>query len=145
MRCIASFIFQRPKNKHLAASAAMCAHTQVPAVCLQVMRCLSREPHARPTADQLLQSWDHTFDNMVSQGTDWNTSKQQLHAVSGASAPSHTSDGRSGENAVLGNRVVTRAGMPGRLSPRPVCTTVYATDDKSNVAPQQTPRGAADR
>lgn len=34
-----------------------------------VLRCLERNPKRRPTAQALLESWDHTFDNMQSQGT----------------------------------------------------------------------------
>ena len=36
-----------------------------------VLRCLERDPAKRPTAEALLQSWDHTFDNMHTRGTDW--------------------------------------------------------------------------
>ena len=34
-----------------------------------VLRCLERDPTRRPSAEALLLSWDHTFDNMQSQGT----------------------------------------------------------------------------
>eukprot|EP00892_Ulva_mutabilis_P005772 jgi/Ulvmu1/3567/UM167_0001.1 len=36
-----------------------------------VLRCLDRDPVKRPTAAALVQSWDHTFDNMQTRGTDW--------------------------------------------------------------------------
>ena len=36
-----------------------------------VMRCLERDPARRPTAAALTSSWDHTFDNMQTMGTDW--------------------------------------------------------------------------
>ena len=36
-----------------------------------VLRCLDRDPAKRPTALSLLSSWDHTFDNMQTRGTDW--------------------------------------------------------------------------
>ena len=38
-----------------------------------VRRCLERNPARRPTAAALLQSLDHTFDNMSTRGTDWST------------------------------------------------------------------------
>ena len=36
-----------------------------------VTRCLDRNPANRPTAAGLVSSWDHTFDNMQTRGTDW--------------------------------------------------------------------------
>ena len=38
-----------------------------------VMRCLERDPARRPTAAALVSSWDHTFDNMQTMGTDWSS------------------------------------------------------------------------
>jgi len=38
-----------------------------------VMRCLDRRPANRPTAAALVSSWDNTFDNMQTQGTDLTT------------------------------------------------------------------------
>eukprot|EP00892_Ulva_mutabilis_P005985 jgi/Ulvmu1/3759/UM175_0006.1 len=36
-----------------------------------VLRCLDREPAKRPSAAALVNSWDYTFDNMQTRGTDW--------------------------------------------------------------------------
>lgn len=36
-----------------------------------VLKCLERDPAARPTADSLLRSWDHAFDNLLTQGPTW--------------------------------------------------------------------------
>eukprot|EP00892_Ulva_mutabilis_P005913 jgi/Ulvmu1/3694/UM017_0111.1 len=36
-----------------------------------VLRCLERDPAKRPSAAALVSSWDHTFDNMHTRGTDW--------------------------------------------------------------------------
>lgn len=34
-----------------------------------VLRCLDRNPAERPSAEALLRTWDHAFDNMRTQGT----------------------------------------------------------------------------
>lgn len=34
-----------------------------------VLRCLDRDPAQRPSAEALLRSWDHTFDNIQTRGT----------------------------------------------------------------------------
>ena len=36
-----------------------------------VLQCLDRDPAQRPSSEALLQSWDHTFDNMFTRGTEW--------------------------------------------------------------------------
>lgn len=38
-----------------------------------VLKCLARDPTARPTSDTLLQSWEHAFDNMQSRGSTLST------------------------------------------------------------------------
>lgn len=36
-----------------------------------VLRCLDRDPAERPSAQALVNSWEHIFDNMKTRGTDW--------------------------------------------------------------------------
>ena len=38
-----------------------------------VLRCLERKPSRRPTARNLLRSWEHAFDNMQAHGSDVST------------------------------------------------------------------------
>ena len=44
-----------------------------------VLRCLERDPAKRPGAEALLKSWDHTFDDMQTRGTDWSMASAETN------------------------------------------------------------------
>eukprot|EP00892_Ulva_mutabilis_P000505 jgi/Ulvmu1/10455/UM063_0010.1 len=47
-----------------------------------VLRCLERDPAKRPSAEALLKSWDHTFDDMQTRGTDWSMGSAETNQSS---------------------------------------------------------------
>ena len=69
----------------VGAEGYQARHTKMRGLKRAVLRCLQRDPALRPSADALLKSWDHTFDDMQTRGTDWSmgsgeTNQSSVHA-----------------------------------------------------------------